>query len=145
MAKKVVHTENARDEDYRAILNEINTEGKCPFCPDNFKYHKKPVLKTEGNWFITENFKPYQNAAHHFLIIGFKHKEHFSELTATDFKEVQKLVNWATETFGISGAALTVRFGAGEYTGASVCHLHFHLISPIKKDGKVQPVHFPIG
>ena len=110
-------------------INTIEQDGRCPFCQENFKYHKEPILQEEKNWFVTKNSWPYENTKYHFIIIGKTHKENFQELTAEDFKEVLTLVNWIIAEYKIKGGAITLRFGDTDHTGATVCHLHFHLIS----------------
>lgn len=145
--KKVVNKRFAKGKgEYENVISSIEEKGHCPFCPENFKYHKEPILKEEGEWLITKNSWPYKNAAYHFVIIGKKHKENFLELDIEDFNAVKKLVNWATNEFSIKGGALALRFGDTDHTGATVCHLHFHLISPeLNTSGKSQAVLFPIG
>lgn len=132
--------------EYANIISSIEETNKCPFCPDNFKYHKKPILKKEGYWLITKNSWPYKNTEHHLVIIGEKHTTDFNELDENDFKSVKILVNWALKKFNIKGGALSIRFGNTNYTGATVSHLHFHLISPkLNKQDKAKTVNFPIG
>ena len=144
--KKVVNPGTARTEEYRKILKTIESENKCPFCPSNFKYHKKPILKKSGGWFITENSWSYKEAKYRFLIISEKHKERLSGLTVKDFATVLRLAKWAVKEFNIPGGALAMRFGDIKFTGATVYHLHFHLISPkINKNGSANVVSFPIG
>lgn len=144
---KFVNINNARKGEYKEIIEEIARTGKCPFCPENFKYHKKPVYKTKGGWFLTNNSWPYEYTRVHLVIIGKKHKENFAELTEKDLKEVNFLINFAIKKWKIKGGALNMRFGNTDFTGASVAHLHFHLISPEidKKTGKARLVNFPIG
>jgi len=139
--KPVVNPRFARSGEYADVIAQIEQEGKCPFCPENFKYHKNPILKEDGSWFITESSWPYENIEHHFIIIGKEHKEDFSELSQGDMVSVYSLVKWVIGEFGLKGGALTHRFGETEITGASVCHLHFQLIVP--KRGKT--VNFPVG
>ena len=145
--KKVVNKKYAKGKgEYENVISSIEEKGKCPFCPDNFKYHKEPILKSEGGWFITKNSWPYENTEYHFVIIGKKHKENFLELEDSDFKAVKSLVNWAIKEFNIKGGAITMRFGDTDHTGATVCHLHFHLISPkLDTENKAKTVYFPIG
>ena len=144
--EKVVDLRNARSDDYRKVLEEIAAKGKCPFCPENFKWHKEPVLLRYKGWFITNAAWPYENAKRHFLIISEKHKEGLGELSDADLRVVLVLVNWAVEGFGIKGGGLALRFGDTTYTGATVCHLHFHLIVPeLGPDGKALVVNFPTG
>ncbi len=144
-SKKFVNPRFARKGEYERVIREIIDQGHCPFCPENFIYHKYPILKKKGGWVITRSSWPYKNAQHHFLIIGKKHKENFKDITIQDLNEVKNLVRWATHEFSLKGGALTLRFGNTDYTGSTVAHLHFHLIVPEMKKGKSLPVMFPIG
>jgi diadenosine tetraphosphate (Ap4A) HIT family hydrolase len=147
MESKVVNRNNARQGEYRKVIEKIDNIGKCPFCPDNFIYHKKPVLKRKGGWFLTENSWPYKGTSHHLIIIGKKHKEEIKQLTNKDLQDVLSLAKWAVQQFKIQGGALTMRFGNTNLTGASVAHIHFHIISPRqnKKTRLYKKIAFPIG
>lgn len=147
MSKKVVDLRFAKSGDYRKTLQAIQEKGKCPFCPENFLYHKNPILKKNGDWLITLSSWPYKNSEFHFLIIGLKHKEKFSSLKISDFGSIMKLIAWAEKKYNIKGGGLILRFGDTAYTGSTVCHLHFHLIVPKinKKTKQADAVWFPIG
>lgn len=139
--KRVVNPRFAKGEGYRKVLENIVAEGKCPFCKDNFKYHKHPVLREDDKWILTRCSWPYENTKEHFLVISKTHKEQFFDLAQGDMESVRLLVNWAIRKFHLKGGSLALRFGDTEHTGATVCHLHFHLIVP--KISKT--VNFPIG
>jgi len=143
--QKTVDIRYAKSKGYKKILSEIEKEGVCPFCPEYFKWHRKPILKQVGGWIITKNFKPYKNAKYHFLIINSVHKEQFKELSPNDWRAINALVNWVIKKYKIKGGALALRFGDTTYTGATVCHLHAHLIVPEVKSGKSIAVQFPVG
>lgn len=145
--KQVVDPRYAKSKSYGAVINKIAGEAKCPFCPDNFKYHKKPIIKRFGKWFLTASTWPYKNTKHHFLIMSTQHKERLHELNGTDWKAIATLATYAVKKFKLPGGALTMRFGETAYTGATVCHLHAHLIVPQLKPGKkiAKTVWFPIG
>lgn len=147
MTKEVVSIRNARKGQYRKVIEQIHLTDKCPFCRENFKYHKKPILKRHHGWFLTKNSWPYKNTLHHLIIIGEKHKESFSELTQKDFEAAAYLTRWAIKYFQIKGGAFAVRFGDTNFTGASVAHIHFQIISPKqnKKTKHSKTVTFPIG
>ncbi len=147
MRKKLVNIKNARQGEYKKIIEQIAKTGKCPFCKENFKYHKKPIYKRKNGWFLTNNSWPYKNTNCHLIILGDKHKENFSEITKKDFESVTYLINWAIKKWKIKGGGITMRFGETNYTGASVNHIHFHIISPKidKKTKKTKTVNFPIG
>ncbi len=144
---KVVDLTYAKNPEYLKILRTIELDKKCPFCPDNFKYHTKPILKQSGNWFITKNFNPYENSDHHFIILSNKHFEHLIEVDNSDFAHILELAKWAVNEFNLKGGALCMRFGDTTHTGATVCHFHAHLIVPkISLDsGRAVTVNFPIG
>ena len=142
---KFVNPRFAKGNEYKKVINNIVAEGKCPFCPENFKYHKNPVLKKENGWFITKSSWPYKNSKYHFLIISKNHKDNFNQLSIKDFKTVKTLTSWAIKKFNLKGGGLMLRFGNTNHTGATVTHLHFHLIIPALKNGKSVPVNFPIG
>jgi len=145
--KTFVNIKNARKGEYKKVIEKIASIGKCPFCKKNFRYHKKPVFKRKSGWFLTNNSWPYKNAEHHLIIIGEKHKENFSELTKKDFEAVAYLTKWAIKKYKIKGGGFAMRFGDTNFTGASVSHIHFHIISPKrnKKTKRTKIVKFPIG
>jgi len=137
----------AKTKDYKKTLENIIETDKCPFCPENFKYHKNPILKKHKDWQVTENSWPYQDTIYHFIFIPDKHMTTFQDLTSKDFETVKYLVNWVIDKYKIKGGGLTLRFGDQNYTGATVLHLHFHLIVPkLKPNSKIaKTVNFPIG
>lgn len=141
MKKKVVDPKYARRGEYKNVIDVIAKEEKCPFCPDNFRYHKNPILKRKSNWFITKSSWPYKNTSLHFLVIGAKHKEKILELTPRDFLDILFLSKWVVAEYKIKGGALAMRFGETDYTGATVCHLHMHIVVPKKR----KKIIFPIG
>ena len=145
--KKVVNKRFAIGKgEYENVIDSIEKSGLCPFCPENFIHHKKDIIKEGGDWFLTENSWPYKDTKHHFIIICRKHKENFSDLSIEDFDNVRGLVNFAIEKYDIKGGALALRFGNTDYTGATVCHLHFHIIYPeLDQSLKSKTVNFPIG
>ncbi len=145
--KKFVNLANARPGEYRSVIEQIQKTGKCPFCKDNFKYHRKPILKKKDGWFLTEATWPYKDARCHLMILGKRHRENLLELKKNDLEAVFSLAKFAIRKYKIKGGALAMRFGNTDYTGASVAHLHFHLISPKinKKTRRAMLVNFPIG
>ena len=147
MKRKFVNIKNARKGEYKKIIEQISSTGKCPFCKENFKYHKKPIFKRKDGWFLTNNSWPYKNTSCHLIIIGEKHKENFSELTKKDFGAIIYLTQWAIKEYKIKGGGFVMRFGDTNLTGASVSHLHFQIISPQidKKTKRSKVVNFPIG
>lgn len=141
-----VRPEFAKDKEYFDVLNIIDKTEKCPFCPDNFKYHEKPIILEYNDWIATENSWPYKAAEYHFIFISKEHKINFSDITSKDFEALQYLINFVIEKYGINGGGVCMRFGDQTYTGATVQHIHAHLIVPkIQENWKAEVVYFPIG
>lgn len=139
-----VDPRNARDERYKQIIKEAVAERACPLCPP-MKWHPNPILRDDGRWLITQNFPTYPNAKFHFLLVRTKHIEELSKLSVKDLSSILKLTKWAMKEFDIKGGGLTMRFGDTLYTGATIKHLHAHLIVPTVEGDQVSPVYFPIG
>lgn len=147
MSGRHVDPRYARSDEYRQELEEIERAGVCPFCPEDLRWHPKPVLHRAGSWMITRIRQNYINAAEHFLLLGDRHIERLTEMNADDWAALAELLRWATAEFGLVGGALCSRFGQTNYTGATVVHLHFHLIIPEidPESNQAKTVNFPIG
>lgn len=142
----LVNPKFALRDGYCATIADIHAQKSCPFCPENFLWHPWPILQRYNGWFITRNGWPYENAEHHFLIIGERHIISTLQMTPGDNEAVHALSHWAIKQFGLTGYGLLSRSGDTNHTGSTVQHLHFHLIQPkIGADGKAQTVLFPIG
>jgi len=137
----------AKGDQYSMDIDEIFALGVCPFCPGQMRWHQKPVIAELSGWIITESSHPYENAEHHFLIIGSRHITSFLEVTAKDWMSVRELAAGVIRDRSLAGGGLVVRFGVTRFTGATVQHLHFHLIVPeIDPDtDRAKTVNFPIG
>ena len=148
MAEELYNLRYAGDRlGYRALLSQWEQAGICIFCPEHLD--REPVFQTQ-NWFAVENQWPYPNAALHLLIIAKRHITEEEQLTGTDFGEIVMLHTQAKRIFPSlqNGGALILRFG--KHSGATVRHLHFHLIAPVTdpETGRVYPgnhVNFPVG
>lgn len=143
----LVDPTNARTPAYARTLAEIQKAGLCPFCPANFRWHPHPIVFYQDGWRLTPNAHPYENAKHHLLIIPDRHYVGIWDVSPTDWMVVRELALKTGSRFRFSGGGLTLRFGDTNLSGATVAHLHFHLIVP-KVDpstGRALPVYFPIG
>lgn len=138
MKKKVskVNVENGkRNPSYLKVLQKIDSEGICPFCEKNFLiHHPKKILFKTKYWIVTTNGWPYKATKNHFLMVYRpKHICHVEELPKAAFEDKLKIIQKLTKDKKIKGGTFMMRFGTSTHTGASVEHLHFHLIEPDKK------------
>ncbi len=131
---KFINLSSIRRQDQREVMNQINREGHCPFCPENLhKYHKKPVIKEGRFWVLTDNQWPYEKVKHQLLAIYKTHIEHIKDLDPEAGQELFGMFTEEAKKRNIIGGGLAIRFGSnpelGNY-GSSVLHLHAHLIEP---------------
>lgn len=143
----LVNLDNARLEEQRQTMEEIMTEGNCPFCMDQvLKWHKEPMLRSGNYWLLTTNQWPYEEAATHLLLIAKVHAERLAELPPAAGEELIGMVQWAEQKFGSQGGGLAMRFGDTALNGATVAHLHVHFLLPRHPESPgFQPIRFRIG
>lgn len=144
-----VNLRNARTEDQYKIMEMIQKEGFCPFCPEHIsKAQLKPIIKQGKYWQIRENRWPYKNTRVHLIVIHNRHVEKLSEISPEAAKELFELAKWAEDKYQILGGAIGIRFGDFHLNGGTVLHLHAHLIAADitnRDDPNYQPVRFRVG
>ena len=137
---------NARTDKYKGVLEKIKSDKVCPFCRENFEqYSKEPVILETDTWYAAKNSYSYQESALALIVVLKRHLESLSEVRDIEWLEGLYFIRALIEEFKVEGGGLVVRFGDTRYTGATVKHLHFHLIVPEIKNRKAVPVYFPIG
>lgn len=141
-----VNLSNARNDHQREVMSEIVENQECPFCPEALhKYHKQPILRSGEHWIVTPNQWPYDNTRVHLLAITAYHAERLTDLQPGSFDELQSHFAWAEQEFKIAAGGLAMRFGDTTSNGATVRHLHSHLIAPQDGLTREQKVRFKIG
>lgn len=148
-SKQFVNTNNTQqrpDEKYASVIANIKKDGVCPFCPDQLaKYHKNPIIDETKNWLVTNNMYPYKNTKHHILLIHKEHIESIKEINNEAWKELHEIFIRAIERSKILGGTMFIRFGDTKFTGASVSHLHAHLVSSDPDKPEYTPLLTRIG
>ncbi len=139
--------ENARTEEQKKLMAQIEQDGVCPFCSEHFRrYHPKPILKESDFWFVTENMSPYEGTAQHFLFVYKpQHVTHLEDIDKEALADLLILTQWVTSTYSIDGASLFMRFGNTERNGSSVAHLHAQLIVGGKQSDGKEPIKVKLG
>lgn len=149
LKKQRVDTKNAtvvRRGDYASTLEAIIAGGFCPFCEEHlFKHHKKPLLHKGKYWLVTENAWPYKGARFHFLFIARPHIEKTEDMPPAMWNELQQLYIKLAKHHQLKGATLMVRSGDTKITGASVNHLHAHLIVGSQRTKNTKPIRALVG
>ncbi len=139
--------ENARTEEQKNLMAQIEADGVCPFCADHFtKYHPKSILKETDFWFVTTNMSPYAGTMLHFLFV-YKpsHITTLAEISPEAGKDLFDVLSWVTGTYDIAGGSFFMRFGETRYTGGSVEHLHAQLITGKEQDDTAEAIRVKLG
>lgn len=149
MSNGRVDAENAnivKREDYTRALTEIIAGGFCPFCEEHlFKHHARPILHKSEFWIITENAWPYEGALFHFLLISRIHIEKTESMPSLLWIDLLKMYQKIVEENDIAGATLMIRSGDTKITGASVNHLHAHIIIGSPRSADTEPICALVG
>lgn len=133
-----MNIDNARLPLQRENMRKIEAEGFCPFCPEHLKkYHEPPIIKKGAHWTVTPNMYPYENVAHQLLFITHEHITNSKDIPAAAWAELQTLVNWTINEYGIDSATLLMRSGDMNKNGSTVQHIHAQLVSGKNKDTPV--------
>ncbi|MCX6728672.1 MAG: hypothetical protein NTV39_02805 [Candidatus Saccharibacteria bacterium] len=144
--KPYVNLNNARLDEQRRVMEDIVENQECPFCQENIsKYHKQKTLRKGKHWTITKNQWPYKYTDVHLLAILNYHAEKLSDLKAGAFDELQGHMVWAEKEFDIITGGIGMRFGDMTSNGATVNHLHVHLIVPSHDKPADEKVRFKIS
>lgn len=131
---------------YAQVLKKIVAEGFCPFCEEHlFKHHRHPLVDKSKFWLITENAWPYKGSRYHYLFITRKHVETIEALSSATWTDLQKLYKKLVSGKNIRGATLMIRSGNTKITGASVNHLHAHLVSGGRRGKNTKPIKALVG
>lgn len=148
MGAEFVNLDNARHEEQRRVMEGIIERGECPFDEENLaKTHSQPILRRGEHWTVTPNQWPYAFTRLHLLAISRYHAESLSDLQEGSLDELQNHFQWAEAEYQVAAGGLIVamRFGDVQQTGATVNHIHAHLIVPDKEKQPEDKIRFKIS
>jgi diadenosine tetraphosphate (Ap4A) HIT family hydrolase len=133
--------------EYTKLLENSVQKGECPLCFEVLLRIKKEILHEIDGWILVPNAYPYAGTEKHLLILPKEHIDNLEVLTTTDLKAIHQLFLWAQERYHFPGGAFTMRFGDLAYSGATIRHVHCHIIVPAKDNtsGIISKVVFPIA
>lgn len=140
MSEKLQDLSNTREVKQRQIMEELACTGECFLCENvlnriSKKYQgvvELPVLHGD-HWFIKPNDFPYAGTKLHLLIVPKRHVSEVEALLPVEFNELQQMVSWVNATYHVQGASMFIRYGDMSYTGATLAHMHFHILHGVKK------------
>ena len=133
--------DNARDPEQLKRMDHLAAQIGCFFCNNNYlKIGASKAIKKTKYWYIKKNDYPYEGSVHHYLIASKRHVTKITELSPLAWKKLLEVIRWLERHLKVKGGSIFARSGDMRYTGATLDHLHFHLLvgGPKKKDGQLK-------
>ncbi len=126
--------EHARLPEQRAQMEQLIRDGICPFCRDDFEAnHRNPIILEKGFWLVSKNDFPYAGSQEHLILVHKKHVTKISEIDHGAWAELGVILAKLEEDRGFPGGTFMMRFGSMDYTGATIAHLHAHIVVGVSK------------
>jgi ATP adenylyltransferase len=137
---------HARNDKQKRVMERIIKDRICPFCEKHLDhYHTPPIIKKTKYWILTKNMFPYEGAELHLLFINRAHLTSIAKLSASSRSDLLALCQWALKKYRRKAGSFLMRFGESQYTGASVEHLHAHLVFSNPRSKKYKPIKIKIA
>ena len=129
MAKANLRTDNARTPEQVESMKRLAKDIGCFFCKNNYlKVVASSAIYESKYWYIKKNDYPYEGAIHHYLIPSKKHLTKVTDIAPAAWIDLLKVIKWLEKHLRVKGASIFVRSGDMSYTGATLDHIHFHLL-----------------
>jgi ATP adenylyltransferase len=121
--------ENYRTADQLAEMRRLEANGICLFCPDALRSHahQRIILETP-HWSVTPNEFPYKGTALHLLVVPNEHVSDLLDLTPAARNDFWDALTAIRERFALKHYGLGVRNGDCKFTGATIAHVHAHVL-----------------
>lgn len=128
---------NSRSQAQTDDMIEKEAKGLCIFCPEHLRTDPAQRIAYENeHWMVTPNQYPYLGTEYHFLIVPKKHVTDVLDLSPVAFAEIHDALGWIRETHNLTYWSFGSRNGDFRYTGATIAHVHVHVLvgDPDKHD-----------
>ena len=120
---------NARTAGQLAEMRRLDAAGICLFCPDALARHaRQRILLRTRHWAVTPNEFPYQGTSLHLLLVPDQHAGDLLELSADVRQDFWEALGAVARGHKLSHYGLGVRNGDCRYTGATIEHVHAHVL-----------------
>jgi ATP adenylyltransferase len=120
---------NSRSQGQTEDMITKEAKGLCIFCPEHLRADpSQRVAHESGHWIVTPNQYPYAGVLHHFLLVPKVHVTDVLDLSPAAFADMQRALSWVRKTYGLTYWSFGSRNGDFRYTGATIAHVHIHVL-----------------
>jgi ATP adenylyltransferase len=121
--------ENYRTPEQLADMRQLEAAGLCLFCPAGLARHaRQQVLFRTDHWSVTPNEFPYPGTALHLLLVPDQHAADLLDLGDAARQDFWTALAAVRDRYALSYYGLGVRNGDCRYTGATIRHVHAHVL-----------------
>ena len=122
-------TDNYRTAEQLAEMRRLEAAGICLFCPQSLREHaRQQVIIETGHWAVTPNAFPYAGTRLHLLVVPHQHVNDMLDLDDEALSDFWATLRLIRERFGLGYYGLGVRNGNCSFTGATIAHVHAHVL-----------------
>lgn len=122
-------TDNYRTQEQLAEMRRLEAAGICLFCPSALREHarQRVVLET-AHWAVTPNEFPYGGTRLHLLVVPVRHVNDMLDLEDAELADFWAALRLVRQRYGLEYYGLGVRNGNCSFTGATIAHVHAHVV-----------------
>jgi diadenosine tetraphosphate (Ap4A) HIT family hydrolase len=126
---KLYCTDNYRTEEQLAEMRRLEAAGTCLFCPAELRAHaRQEVILETAHWAVTPNAFPYAGTRLHLLVVPHQHVNDMLDLGDAALADFWATLRTVRARFGLEYYGLGVRNGNCSFTGATIAHVHAHVV-----------------
>jgi ATP adenylyltransferase len=121
--------DNYRTEEQLAEMRRLEAAGICLFCPQSLREHarQRVVIETR-HWAVTPNAYPYAGTRLHLLVVPVHHVNDLLDLNDEALADFWTAMRQVRERYELDHYGLGVRNGNCSFTGATIAHVHAHVL-----------------
>jgi len=121
--------ENHRTPAQLAEMQALAARGICLFCPDGLRQHaRQQVLFSSRHWSVTPNEFPYRGTALHLLVVPHQHAADLLDLSSEARQDFWAVLGEVRDRYRLTHYGLGARNGDCRLTGATIAHVHAHVL-----------------
>ncbi len=122
-------TSNYRTDEQLAEMRRLEAAGICLFCPAALRDHARQRVAFETrHWMVTPNAFPYPGTARHLLVIPKQHANDLLDLEDGALADFWAALREVRARYDLDHYGLGVRNGNCSFTGATIAHVHAHVL-----------------
>jgi diadenosine tetraphosphate (Ap4A) HIT family hydrolase len=120
---------NARGEQQRREMEDLDARGVCLFCPDELVADPgQPIVVATEHWNVTPNEFPYAGTRTHLLLVPREHVTDLLDLSSEAQVDFWVALAEVRRRYDLAFYGLGARNGDCRFTGGTIAHVHVHVV-----------------